>query len=75
VINKTKKECITDCFLKALYYWYTDDKFNARNALSLAVYLAKDWGYVSKEKVGDGARAGAEVLALDFPAKRAASSS
>jgi len=63
-INLTKKEYINKLAVHALYYWFIGDKFNARNAIAGAAYLAKELENETPK---------AKILTIDFPAKRAAS--
>lgn len=39
-MNLTKQEHVTALFVIAMYHWFIDDKFNARNALEVAVQIA-----------------------------------
>jgi len=39
-MNETKSEHITRLFMIAMYHWYIGDKFNARNAIKVAIYIA-----------------------------------
>lgn len=64
-IMLTKKEYITKLVVHAMCYWYSGDKFNARNALAAAVHLAKELEAEPPK---------AKVLAIEFPTKRAAAS-
>jgi hypothetical protein len=78
----SKQEHVTALFVIAMYYWYHDDRFNARNALQVAIHIAKEIEHVSPEQAEDVSiqrernrgRALAEILAFDFPSKRAAHS-
>ncbi len=79
-MNTNKREHITSLFVKAMYFWYTGDKLNGRNAMTVAAFLAKELGYVSKEEkesvpnqTGNRERDNAKVLAFDIPTKRVAS--
>ena len=38
----SRNDHITALFVIALYYWHTGDKFNARNALEVAVQIARE---------------------------------
>lgn len=39
-MNLTKQEHVTALFVIAMYHWYIGDKFNARNAMEVAVQIA-----------------------------------
>jgi len=36
----SKEEHVTALFVIAMYHWYIDDRFNARNALEVALQIA-----------------------------------
>lgn len=40
-MNMTREEHVTALFVLALYHWYIGDRFNARNALEVAVQIAR----------------------------------
>jgi hypothetical protein len=39
-MNMTRAEHVTALFVIAMYHWFIGDKYNARNALEVAVQIA-----------------------------------